>query len=211
MFWLPIIAGATVGALTNKKDPLKGAILGGTLGYAGGTAFGAGAGGAGAGGAGGILGGATGTAATAAPASAGMGLGASAPGAAAFNQSMGLSALPGMGTIESAGLGTIGAGGTLYNPEYFANILGNPVYTGGGGLLSQIGTGAGSIFDTAKANIPDYLTPENMIGAASIISNTPQQQMQSAPAGGVSQGKTQGLNVDMGGARPISLRKREDF
>lgn len=51
MFWLPIIAGATIGALTNK-DPIKGAIIGGTLGAAGGAAFGAGAGGA-AGGAGG--------------------------------------------------------------------------------------------------------------------------------------------------------------
>jgi len=30
-------------------------------------------------------------------------------------------------------------------------------------------------------------------------------------AGGVNQGKTSGLNVEMGGARPISLRKREDF
>ena len=167
MFWLPIIAGATVGALTNKKDPLKGAILGGTMGYAGGTAFG--------GSGGGILGGGTASGSSGLT-SAGAGLGANAPGAAAFNQSMGLSALPGMGTIESAGLGTIGAGGTLYNPDYFANVLGNPVYTGSEGLLSQIGTGAGSLFDTAKAELGDSITPQNLIGLSSILNS-----MQSAP------------------------------
>jgi hypothetical protein len=122
----------------------------------------------------------------------------------AFEASMGLSGLPGMGTIESAGLGAIGGGSTLYNPEYFANVLGNPVYKGGEGLLSNLG---GGILN----GLPDYVTPQNMMGAANIISGVQPQQMQSAPAGGVSQGKTQGLNVDMGGARPISLRKREDF
>jgi hypothetical protein len=162
MFWLPIIAGATVGALTNKKDPLKGAILGGTMGYAGGTAFG--------GSGGGILGGGTASGSSGLT-SAGAGLGANAPGAAAFNQSMGLSALPGMGTIESAGLGTIGAGGTLYNPDYFANVLGSPTYTGNEGLLSQIGTGAGSLFDTAKTELGDSITPQNLIGVSNILSN----------------------------------------
>jgi hypothetical protein len=154
--------GAGVGAFTNKKDPLKGALIGGTLGYGGGTAFGSG----------GLLGGsASGAAGSSGLTSAGAGLGANAPGAAAFNQSMGLSALPGMGTIESAGLKTIGGGSTLYNPEYFSNIMGSPIYTGNEGLLSQIGTGAGTIFDTAKNELGDSITPQNLIGVSNILSN----------------------------------------
>lgn len=124
--------------------------------------------------------------------------------ASAFESSMGLAGLPGAGTIESAGLGAIGAGGTLYNPEYFANVLGNPVYKGGEGLLSNLG---GGILN----GLPDYVTPQNLMGAANIINNTQMPQRQFAPAGGVSQGKTSGLNVDMGGARPIGMRRREDF
>lgn len=128
--------------------------------------------------------------------------------ASAFESSMGLAGLPGAGTIESAGLGTIGAGGTLYNPEYFANVLGNPVYTGGGGLLSQVGTGAGSLWDTAKASLPDYVTPQNVLGATSILAGIqpPQRQMPTMSGGGVRQGQTQGLNVPMGGAQLIRRR-----
>jgi hypothetical protein len=127
---------------------------------------------------GGVLGGFNGgglfssspTASTAGLTDAGAGLSATAPGAAEFNQAMGLSKLPGMGTIESAGLGTIGAGGTLYNQDYFANVLGNPTYTGNDGLLSQIGTGAESLFDTAQANFPD-VTPQNLIGVSNLLNN----------------------------------------
>jgi hypothetical protein len=189
--------GAGVGAFTNKKDPLKGAVTGGLLGYGGGTALGAGGAGA--------------TATGAVPTSAGMGLGANAPGAVAFNQSMGLNALPGMGTIESAGLGTIGGGSTLYNPEYFANMAGNPVYTGSGGLLSQFGTGANSLLDMAKTNIPSYVTPQNLMGASNIISNMQAQPMQPMQAGSVKQGQFPMSNTNMGGAVSIPFRKREDF
>jgi hypothetical protein len=199
------LAGGGVNLLRGKGlgGILQGAALGGAAGGLGGLAgnaikgaevAGAGAAAGGAGGVGGSL-----------------GAGAVPTTASAFESSMGLAGLPGAGTIESAGLGTIGAGGTLYNPEYFANVLGNPVYTGGGGLLSQIGTGAGSIFDTAKANLPDYVTPQNVLGAANIISGIQPPQRQAAPAGGVRQGQTSGLNVDMGGARPIGMRRREDF
>jgi hypothetical protein len=193
-FTLAII-GAGVGAFTNKKDPLKGAVTGGLLGYGGGTALGASGAGA----------------TSAVPTSAGMGLGANAPGAAAFNQSMGLNALPGMGTIESAGLGTIGGGSTLYNKDYFANIAGNPVYTGNEGLLSQFGTGANSLLDMAKTNIPSYVTPQNLIGASNIISNMQPQPMQPIQAGGIKQGQFPMSNTNMGGAVPIQFRKREDF
>jgi hypothetical protein len=136
----PMIIGATLGALTNKKDPIKGALLGGTLGYAGGTAFG--------GSGGGILGGSTGT--------------------AAGGLKAGTSYAP--GTIESV-MGSANAAGTYTNPDYYANILGNQVYTGNEGLLSQIGTGAGSIFDTAKTELGESITPQNLIGVSNILSN----------------------------------------
>jgi hypothetical protein len=151
--------GASVGALSNPKKPLKGALVGGTMGYAGGSALGGG----------GLLGG--GAAGGSGLTSAGAGMGANASGAAQFNQAMGLSKMPGMGTIESAGLKTIGGGSTLYNPEYFSNIAGNPIYTGNEGLLSQIGTGANSIFDTAKTQLGDNITPQNLIGVSNILSN----------------------------------------
>lgn len=42
----PMIIGAGLGALTNKKNPLEGALLGGAMGYGGGLLGGAGVGGA---------------------------------------------------------------------------------------------------------------------------------------------------------------------
>jgi hypothetical protein len=73
------------------------------------------------------------------------------------------------GSIESV-MGPATASGTYLDKDYFANVLGSPVYTGNEGLLSQIGTGAESLFDTAAANLPD-ITPQNLIGVSSILSN----------------------------------------
>jgi hypothetical protein len=103
------------------------------------------------------------------------------PSAGAFESSMGLdkaynagsaAGLPGSGTIESV-MGSANAAGTFTNPDYFANILGNQVYTGNEGLLSQIGTGAGSLFDMAQAELPELpeITPQNLLGVSSILSN----------------------------------------
>ncbi len=89
----------------------------------------------------------------------------------AFESSMGLSNLPGMATAESIPGMVAGADGVLRNSDYFANILGNQVYTGNEGLLSQIGTGASSIFDTAKTELGDSITPQNLIGVSNILSN----------------------------------------
>lgn len=114
------------------------------------------------------------------------------------------------GTIESV-MGQAGADDVFRSSDYFSNIFGSPVYTGNEGLLSKIGTGANSIWDTAKANIPDYVTPQNVMGAANILSNIQPQQPQFVQGGNVRQGQTSGLNVEMGGARPIQLRRREDF
>jgi hypothetical protein len=73
------------------------------------------------------------------------------------------------GSIESV-MGQVGADGVYRNADYFTNILGSPIYTGNEGLLSQIGTGAESLFDTAKANLPD-ITPQNLLGVSSILTN----------------------------------------
>jgi hypothetical protein len=89
----------------------------------------------------------------------------------AFESSMGLSNLPGMATAESIPGFIAGADGVLRNSDYFANILGNQVYTGNEGLLSQIGTGASSIFDTAKTELGDSITPQNLVGVSNILSN----------------------------------------
>jgi hypothetical protein len=78
--------------------------------------------------------------------------------------------LPGSGTIESI-MGQAGADGVFRNSDYFANIMGNPVYTGNEGLLSQIGTGAESLFDMAKTELGDSITPQNLVGVSSILSN----------------------------------------
>lgn len=88
-----------------------------------------------------------------------------------FESSMGLSNLPGMATAESIPGMVAGADGVLRNSDYFTNILGNQVYTGNEGLLSQIGTGAESLFDTAKTELGDSITPQNLIGVSNILSN----------------------------------------
>jgi hypothetical protein len=137
---------------------------------------------------GGVLGGFNGgglfssspTAGTAGLTDAGAGLSATAPGATAFEASMGLpnsefianggSLSEALGNRISSTMAPIGAGSTLYNQDYFANVLGNPTYTGNDGLLSQIGTGAESLFDTAQANFPD-VTPQNLIGVSNLLNN----------------------------------------
>lgn len=122
--------------------------------------------------------------------------------ASAFESSMGLAGLPGAGTIESAGLAFNPATGTYLAKDAYA--LGNtayPIYKGGEGLLSNIGGGL-------LNGLPDYVTPQNVMGAANILSNIqPQQrQMPTAQGGGVRQGQTQGLNVPMGSAQLIRRR-----
>ena len=71
------------------------------------------------------------------------------------------------GSIESV-MGQAGTDGVFRNADYFANILGSPVYTGNEGLLSQIGTGAESLFDTA--NLPD-ISPQNLLGVSTLLTN----------------------------------------
>lgn len=161
------LIGAGTGALIDRKKPLRGAFIGGGLGYGGGLLA------------------APGTATTGATAATGAGTTA-ATGATGATSATGATA----GTIESAGLGTIGSGGTLYNPEYFSNIAGNPIFTGNEGLLSQIGTGAGSIFDMAKTELGGYATPQNLLGVSMLLNNMNQAQPMPSAGGGGTQGGT---------------------
>jgi hypothetical protein len=176
--------GAGVGAFTNKKDPLKGALIGGSLGYGGGLLAAPGTAAAG-----------TTAAGTSAATGAGAGLGANAPGAAAFEASMGLPSSQFIanggslstalgGTAQSIPGMTAGADGVLRSSDYFTNILGSPVYTGNEGLLSQIGTGAGSIFDSAQASLGEYATPQNLLGVSMLLNNMSQAQPMPSMGGG---------------------------
>lgn len=197
MFGLSIPAmmgiGAGLGFLTNRRDPLSGALTGGLLG-----------GGAGAIGnmlkAGEALKGAE-LVSNVAPTTAG-----------AFEASMGLpsSQLIGAGAPLSsafptgANMGLVtGASGNLVSPDAFA-FAGTPLETfkGGQGLLANA---TGNLLDT----LPDYVTPQNLLGAANVLSNiTPRQQTQitPSPTGGMRQGGAV-QSVNFGMAQPIPRRR----
>ena len=91
---------------------------------------------------------------------------------------------------------------TWLNPEYFVGAS-TPMatYTGGQGLLSNA-------YGNLLSTLPDYVTPQNVLGAANILSSmqTPQQQLPSAQSS-MRQGSTQGLNVNFGMAQPIQRKK----
>jgi len=161
--------GATAGAVLTPDDPLKGAVIGGTLGFGGGTVLGpAMAGSAAAGtaagttvGAGGIGGAAGGTGLTAAT------LGGSVP--------------------ASAGLG-IGSGGAA---GITAGSMPAAAGMGGTGLLGTAGTGASAASPFAMAATPTALSAPfslsgGQIGQLNTASNMmqrgqPQQQQMPAP------------------------------
>ena len=87
---------------------------------------------------------------------------------------------------------------TWLNPEYFVGA-GGPLatYTGGEGLLSN-----------AYSNVKEYITPQNLMGVANVLSSMqpPQRTAIQAPSGGVRPGSTQGLTVNYGMAQPIKRR-----
>ena len=126
--------------------------------------------------------------------------------ASAFETSMGLPqsgfyAAGGTGMTGANTLGSMGmvptAGGTMINPEYYTNILGNPIYKGGEGLLSN-----------AYSNVKEYLTPQNLMGVANVLSSSqaPQSTPAPSPSSSMRQGSTQGLTVNYGMAKPIKRR-----
>lgn len=159
------IIGAVVGAGTSAAtggDPLKGALIGGATG--------------GLGGAGGFFGGAKGAAAGA------TGGAASVPASAAANSA-----------ATQAGLVFNPATGSLLNPEYFALAnTANPIYTGAGGLGSQISTGLGSLLDTpTMQGLAEYAPSSQAIGnlGLNLGSQALMRPPVQAPAGGITQGK----------------------
>lgn len=102
--------------------------------------------------------------------------------------------------IESD-LGMAGADGVFRNQDYFANVFGNPIYTGGEGLLSNIG-------DELKTSLSS-ITPKNLLGVASLLDqpDTSQYRQMAGTGGGVSRGSGQGLAVEMPQARVFKRRK----
>lgn len=105
------------------------------------------------------------------------------------------------GSIADSGM--VNIGGTFYNPEYFAGTsLGMPMYTGGEGLLSSV---AGDV----KSALGD-ITPQNLLGVASLLDQQPdtsQYRQMAGTGGGVKQGSGQGLSVQMPQAKIFKRRK----
>ena len=104
--------------------------------------------------------------------------------AGAFEASMGLP--QSTAAIESMGMVYNPATGTYINPEYYANVLGTPTYTGGEGLLSNIGSNIGS----SLGDLKEYATPQNLLGVSSILSNINEMPRPVAASGGGMQGGT---------------------
>lgn len=152
--------GAVGGAMLNPNDPVKGAVMGGALGYGGGALMGAGAaGGAAAGttvGAGGIGGAGTGLTATT--------LGGSVP--------------------ASAGLGTAAGGATgitaTANPvaASFGGLLGSgtPAAAGMGGGTGLLGTASTS----AMSASPFAVAAPTMLSSPSILGGSTRDQIMAA-------------------------------
>jgi len=121
--------------------------------------------------------------------------------AAAFESSMGLPssafyAAGGQGMTGANTLASMGLSNGL-NPDYYTNIFGNPIYKGGEGLLSN-----------AYSNVKEYITPQNLMGVANVLSSMqpPQQTPAPSPSSSMRQGNTQGLTVNYGMAQPIKRR-----
>ena len=188
---LPVLIGAGVGGLTSAlrgKNILKGAALGGALGGVGsgvgslmnGGSFLQGAG----------LDGLTGAVADAGSQGAGGLLGATgaAGTGASLAPTIAQSATPAIsGSIGSDGL--IQVGDTFYNPEYFANMGGSPIYTGAGSMLDKLSMGAQSVGSDLSSRMPSSFGIDNLQGAAQIASMYQPQPMQTAPAGRIEVGQ----------------------
>jgi hypothetical protein len=146
------MVGAAAGAALKPKDPLKGAMLGATVGFTGGTALGAGAAGAAGTGAAGGLAGGTGLTAS------GTGIGLSGSGAGLVAPA----SMPGLGVTSGAsGLGVAA-------PTSFAGVGLTPSAMSAPTFAQQL-SGAGSYmkenpFQTIQAaqGVQGLLTPEQM-------------------------------------------------
>ena len=127
--------------------------------------------------------------------------------AAQFEQSMGLPSsafyaaggqgMTGANTLASMGM-VPGAAGNMVDPSSYLGA-GMPwqTFKGGEGLLSN-----------AYSNVKEYITPQNLMGVANVLSSMqpPQQTAAPSPSSSMRQGNTQGLTVNYGMAQPIKRR-----
>jgi hypothetical protein len=197
--------GALKGAVTGG-NPFKEALIGGTIGgLTGGAGQALGLGGA-----------AAGAGATAGKVAATGATNLAPTTAAAFEASMGLpsSALISAGAPlasafpTGAGMGLVqGAGGTMINPEYYSNILGNQVYTGGEGVLSN----AIGDFIPSMSDLKQYATVDNLIGAGNVMSRFQPTPRSPAPQGRITQGQAPQGGIGGGGVEGLlaELQKRQ--
>lgn len=201
------VVGGSIGAMTNKKDPLKGALLGAAGGYGGATLMGASGLGAGAtqvAGSGSALTGAGASTgantmfANAAGVNPGTVIGASqaAPAGifanpAVYTPSSNVAVERSFGTLES-----------MLNPNIQSSLMAPS-------FMEQVGSGAGQISKYAQNN--PYLTQMAMQSAQQALQ---QPEARMAPAGQVSRGQIQPmdymslLNPQQGSVlrpQPISL------
>lgn len=166
---MPILIGAGLGASTNLLRGkgvggiLKGGALGGALGGVGG----------------GLNGLYNGTSFL-------EGAGLNGLSGAAANAGIGEAALP--GTLESGGDVVMGADGVFRNKNYFQNVFGTPVFTGGEGLLSN---GISGLTDMMPQSLSEYATPKNLLGVAQVMSAMPENKapLQNIGGGQISHGQ----------------------
>jgi hypothetical protein len=201
------VVGGSIGAMTNKKDPLKGALLGAAGGYGGGALMGAGGFGAGA-------------TQVAGSGSALTGAGASTGANTMFANAAGVNPGTVIGASQAA------PAGIFANPVAYTPSLNVPVERSFGTLesifnpniqsssmapsfMEQVGSGAGQIGKYAQNN--PYLT---QMAAQTAQQALQQPEARMAPAGQVSRGQIQGgdymslLNPQQGTVlrpQPISL------
>jgi hypothetical protein len=197
--------GALKGAVTGG-NPFKEALMGGVLGgLTGGAGQALGLGGAAAGAGGAVGAGAKGAVdlGTKAAFEASMGLPSTA-----FLESGGSLATALGGTTKAMGLVPTTAGSALsYNPEYYSNILGNQVYTGGEGVLSNA---IGEIIPS-MSDLKQYATIDNLAGANAIASQFKPTPRPSAPQGQITQGRAPQGGIGGSGVEGLlaELQKRQ--
>jgi hypothetical protein len=197
--------GALKGAVTGG-NPFKEALIGGTIGgLTGGAGQALGLGGAAAGAGGAVGAGAKGAVdlGTKAAFEASMGLPSTA-----FLESGGSLATALGGTTKAMGLVPTTAGSALsYNPEYYSNILGNQVYKGGEGVLSN----AIGQFTPSMDDLKQYASIDNLKGAAMVANQFQPRPMSPAPQGRITQGQAPQGGLGGGGVEGLlaELQKRQ--
>lgn len=176
------VVGAGIGAISNKDDPIKGAILGGAAGFTGGTALGAGAAGTAAGttvGAGGIGGAAGGTGLTAATLGggvpAGAGLGTASGGITGLTASA-PAVVPGMGA--SGLLGTASTAGNVAAP--FAAAASPMMLQGASQVTPMQGLQAARLMAQPSGGTRTNVSPPLIRGGKEVNSASPIQGLLAA-------------------------------